>query len=113
MSQNSSDLPNQTAGNVIGAFLLTIPILGWFASAFILIMLASRVNTLSRRQSRDWLILMAMVVGYLCVLFYTMNSKDVDFNTGLGQLMLAQSVILFVGFQMLSKSFKVWSRSGA
>jgi hypothetical protein len=97
------DLPNQTQGNLAAAIILSIPVIGWFVSPFVLIILLTRANTLSEKRGRDMLFLLIVI---------TMLDLKEDMAASTMKIMAIQVAVLFSCFFALSKNFKVWAVKG-
>jgi uncharacterized Tic20 family protein len=106
------DLPNQTQGNLAAAIILSIPVLGWFFSPFVLIILLTRANTLSDKRGRDMLLLLIAAVIYSVLVGFMLNLKGDSMAEGTMKIMGMQVIALFLIFCTLSKNFKVWAAKG-
>ena len=105
------DLPNQTQGNLAAAIILSIPVIGWFVSPFVLIILLTRANTLSDKRGRDMLLL--LIAGAIhCYLVITMLDLKEEMAANTMKIMGVQIAVLFAVFYALSKNFKVWAVKG-
>lgn len=105
-------LPNQTQGNLAAAIILSIPVLGWFFSPFVLIMLLTRANTLSDKRGRDMLLLLVAAAVYCILLAFMFSLKGDEIESGAMKLIGMQVIVLFATFCTLSKNFKVWTARG-
>jgi len=105
------DLPNQTQGNLAAAIILSIPVIGWFVSPFVLIILLTRANTLSDKRGRDMLFLL-IAAAIHCYLVITMLDLKEDMAASTMKIMAIQVAVLFSCFFALSKNFKVWAVKG-
>ncbi|MBD8722850.1 hypothetical protein IFT43_05665 [Oxalobacteraceae sp. CFBP 13708] len=106
------DLPNQTQGNLAAAIILSIPVLGWFISPFVLIILLTRANTLSDRRGRDMLLLLIAAAIYSVLVGFMLNLKGDSMAEGTIKIMGMQVIALFLIFCTLSRNFKVWAVKG-
>jgi uncharacterized membrane protein len=107
-----NDIPNQTRGHLAAAVVLSLPVIGWFFSPFVLIILLTRANSLSAKRGRDMLLLVATAAIYAFGVKSMLNLKGDDMATNSMYIMAMQAVVLFVSFSILAKTFKVWAWKG-
>lgn len=104
--------PKQTQGNLAAAVVLSIPVIGWFFSPFVLVILLTRANTLSAKRGRDILLLLIAAAIYCILLNIMFDLKGDDMEKNSMYVIGLQVAVLFGFFCMLSKNFKVWAWKG-
>nr|WP_314541084.1 hypothetical protein [uncultured Massilia sp.] len=107
-----NDLPNQTQGNLAAAVILSFPLVGWFFSPFVLVILLTRANILSAKRGRDMLLLLIAAAIYSYCVKSMLSLKGEDMETTALYIIVIQVLVLFGFFCTLSKNFKVWAWKG-
>lgn len=105
-------IQSQIQGNLAAAIILSIPVIGWFFSPFVLGILLTRANTLSVKRARDMLLLLVAAALYCIILNMIFDLKGDDMEKNAMYLMGLQVAVLFGFFCVLSKNFKVWAWKG-